>query len=56
MVVVVIVVIMVVIILVVVVVMVLTGGVTSVESNRIRSSSTSRELSAKPIGRDRVLL
>ena len=45
-----------VVVVVVVVVVVLTGGVTSVESNRIRSSSTSRELSAKPIGRDRVLL
>ena len=44
------------VVVVVVVVVVLTGGVTSVESNRIRSSSTSRELSAKPIGRDRVLL
>ena len=31
---------------------VLKGGVTSVESNRIRGSSTSRELSAKPIGRE----
>ena len=35
---------------------VLKGGLTSVESNRIRGSSTSRESSAKPIGRDPIAI